>query len=90
MSCSCREGSSAPDRRSPRRRRVQPVEGTGPLGPPPSVGGGGSGSGPRTAITDAALVAGQVHERRVTPLGYSSQAKSLDHIAGILSSSKDV
>lgn len=60
MSCSCREGSSAPDRRRPRRRRMQPVEGTGPLGPPPSLGGGGSGSGPRTATTDAALVAGQV------------------------------
>ena len=43
-----------------------------------------------TFADDPALVAGQVHERRVTPLGYSSQAKSLDHIAGILSSSKDV
>jgi len=37
-----------------------------------------------------ALVAGQVHERRVSPMDYSSQAKNLDHIAGILSSSKDV
>jgi iron complex transport system substrate-binding protein len=44
----------------------------------------------RTFADDPALVAGQVYERRVSPMNYSAQAKNLDVLAGYLSAAKKV
>jgi len=44
----------------------------------------------KTFADDPALVAGQVYERRVSPMNYSAQAKNLDVLAGYLSSAKKV
>ncbi len=44
----------------------------------------------KTFADDPALVAGQIYERRVSPMNYSAQAKNLDVLAGYLSSAKKV
>ena len=44
----------------------------------------------KTFADDPALVAGQVYERRVSPMNYSAQAKNLDVLAGYLAAAKKV
>jgi ABC-type Fe3+-hydroxamate transport system, periplasmic component len=44
----------------------------------------------KTFADDPAVVAGQVYERRVSPMNYSAQAKNLDLLAGYLAAAKKV